>query len=65
LVYYNYSYENIKIIFILFRIKQRTIKEIEKDLSNEKIFEMTMQIKGLSLLSPEYGVFKQFAIFVF
>ncbi|CAF3445520.1 unnamed protein product [Rotaria socialis] len=40
------------------QIKQRTIKEIEKDLSNEKIFEMTMQIKGLSLLSPEYGVFK-------
>ncbi|CAF2148160.1 unnamed protein product [Rotaria magnacalcarata] len=40
------------------QIKQRTIKEIEKNLSNEKIFEMTMQIKGLSLLSPEYGVFK-------
>ncbi|CAF4563753.1 unnamed protein product, partial [Rotaria sp. Silwood2] len=39
-------------------IKQRTFQQMENDLSNKKIFDMTMQIKGLSLLLPEYGYFK-------
>ena len=42
-----------------FRIKQRTFEEMEHDLSNEKIFDMTIEIKGLSLLLPEYGHYKQ------
>ncbi|CAF0818142.1 unnamed protein product [Rotaria sordida] len=40
------------------QIKQRTFLQMEHDLSNKKIFDMTMQIKGLSLFLPEYGYFK-------
>jgi hypothetical protein len=29
---------------------------MEEDLSREKIFDMTMQLKGISLLLPENGV---------
>ncbi|CAF2599955.1 unnamed protein product [Rotaria sp. Silwood2] len=45
-------------------IKQRTFQQMENDLSNKKIFDMTMQIKGLSLLLPEYGYFKHWRIAV-
>jgi len=38
---------------------------MEHDLSNEKIFDMKIEIKGLSLLLPEYGIYKQFVHFLF
>ena len=36
---------------------------MEEDLLNEKTFDMIIQIKGLSLLLPEYGIYKQFDYF--
>lgn len=50
-------------IWVLFRIKQRKLEEMEEDLLNEKIFEMIIEIKGLSLLLPEDGIYKQFDYF--
>jgi len=47
----------------LFRIKQRKFEEMKEDLLNEKLFDMIIQIKGLSLLLPEYGIYKQFDYF--
>ncbi|CAF3619599.1 unnamed protein product [Rotaria sp. Silwood1] len=41
------------------QIKRRTFQQMEYDLSNKKIFDMSMQVNGLSLLLPEYGYFKQ------
>ena len=43
-----------------FRMKERTSEEIQKDLLDKKIFDMTIEIKGLSLLSPENGIYTQF-----
>jgi len=57
-------WENKMIFFILFRIKKRTYEEMEYDLSNEKMFDMTIEIKGLSLLLPEYGIYKQFVYLI-
>ncbi|CAF0868513.1 unnamed protein product [Adineta ricciae] len=45
--------------FIVPKMKERTFAEIEKDLLNKKIFDMTIKIKGLSLLSPENGIYTQ------
>ena len=52
-------------ISVLFRIKQRKFEEMEEDLLNEKLFDLIIQIKGLSLLLPEYGIYKQFDYFNF
>ncbi len=46
----------LKFCFLLNRIKQRTIEEMEEDLSQAKVFDMTMQFKGMSLLLPANGV---------
>lgn len=37
---------------------------MEYDLSNKKIFDMIIEIKDLSLLLPEYGIYKQFVYFI-
>jgi hypothetical protein len=41
---------------VLYRLKRRTIEEMEQDLSREKVFDMTIQLRGISLLLPENGV---------
>ncbi|CAF3466630.1 unnamed protein product [Rotaria sp. Silwood1] len=48
---------NDKLISTLSEIKRRTIEEMERDLSQSKIFDMTMQLKGISLILPENGIF--------
>ncbi|CAF1307539.1 unnamed protein product [Rotaria sp. Silwood1] len=48
---------NDKLISTLSQIKRRTIEEMERDLSQSKIFDMTMQLKGISLILPENGIF--------
>jgi hypothetical protein len=45
-------------------MKERTFEEMENDLSNQKIFDMLIQIKGLSLLAPEYGIYTQSVHFI-
>jgi len=45
-------------------MKERTFEEMENDLSDQKIFDMLIQIKGLSLLAPEYGIYTQFVHFI-
>ena len=40
---------------VLRRIKRRTNDEMEDDLVQEKIFDMTIQLKGISLCLPENG----------
>jgi hypothetical protein len=32
---------------------------MEQDLSREKVFDLTMELKGISLLLPENGVLNQ------
>ena len=41
-------------------MKDRTFEEMENDLSDQKMFDMMIQIKGLSLLSPEHGIYQEF-----
>jgi hypothetical protein len=50
-----------------YRIKERTFEQMEEDLANKKLFDMTIEIKELSLLLPEYGLYTQFhySIFLF
>ncbi|CAF0957019.1 unnamed protein product [Adineta steineri] len=55
----NFEPIDTKITFTNPIIKQRTREELEHDVFNQKIFDMTMQIKSLSLVSPEYGIYKQ------
>ncbi|CAF0799712.1 unnamed protein product [Adineta steineri] len=55
----NFEPIDTKITFTNPIIKQRTREELERDVFNQKIFDMTMQIKSLSLVSPEYGIYKQ------
>jgi len=38
------------------RRKRRTDEEKENDLKEKKIFDMTLKLKGLSLVLPESGV---------
>lgn len=38
------------------RRKRRTDEEKENDLKEKKIFDMTLKLKGLSLVLPENGV---------
>jgi len=45
-----------ELFVLLYRIKRRTIEEMEQDLSREKIFDMTMHLRGISLILPENGV---------
>ncbi len=40
----------------MYRIKRRTNEEMEDDLSQEKVFDMNIQLKGISLILPENGV---------
>ncbi len=49
---------------MLFRMKERTFEEMENDLSDQKIFDMLIQIKGLSLLAPQYGIYTQSVHFI-
>jgi hypothetical protein len=45
--------------FLLYRTERRTTEEMEQDLSREKFFDLTMELKGISLLLPENGVLYQ------
>lgn len=40
----------------MYRIKQRSIEEMEEDLKHEKIFDMSIELKGISLILPENGI---------
>ncbi len=50
-----------------YRIKERTFEQMEEDLAKKKLFDMTIEIKELSLLLPEHGLYTQFhySIFLF
>ncbi|CAF4169559.1 unnamed protein product, partial [Adineta steineri] len=41
---------------ILSQIKRRTNEEMEHDVSQEKVFDMTIELKGISLVLPQNGV---------
>lgn len=42
---------------IWFRRKERTFEQMEEQLSKGRIFDMTVQFKGLTLLLPELGFY--------
>ncbi|CAF0860696.1 unnamed protein product [Rotaria sordida] len=47
---------NDNLMSTLSKIKKRTIEEMEQDLSQQKVFDMTIQLKGISLLLPKNGI---------
>jgi hypothetical protein len=46
-------------LIFLFRIKQRTYAQMENDLFFEKVFDMTIELKAISIIFPEKGVYKE------
>ncbi|CAF3407571.1 unnamed protein product [Rotaria socialis] len=50
---------NDKLSSTLPEIKRRTTEEMEQDFSGEKIFDMTIQLKGISLILPENGILQK------
>ena len=53
-------YNETRISFeFLFRIKQRTLAQMENDLLYEKVFDMLIQLKDISIVLPENGFYEQ------
>ncbi|CAF2072620.1 unnamed protein product [Rotaria magnacalcarata] len=47
---------NDKLSSTLPELKRRTIEEMKQDFNREKIFDMTIQLNGISLILPESGI---------
>ncbi len=42
-----------------FRIKEHKLNEMEEDLSCQKIFDMTIELKDTSIIFPENGFYQK------
>jgi hypothetical protein len=52
--------KNEKLVFVfVFRIKEHQLSEMEEDLIFEKIFDLTIELKDISIIVPENGFYQK------